>query len=75
MTVNLSESGLFIASEYLVRPGERITVDLRMPGLHERLEGEVIWNRQTHSPGRPIGMAIRLLGPSLDYRSRIQGLR
>jgi hypothetical protein len=74
-TANLSETGLFIATAEALYPGSRLIIELRLPGSDERLEGVVVWSRMSGGPGREAGMGVRLVGPSLDYRARIQSLR
>jgi len=74
-TSNISETGLFIATSELLSPGDRVRIDLRLPGLPERLEGVVVWVRAEGELGKDRGMGIRLLDPSLSYRAQIQALR
>ncbi|HZI93255.1 MAG TPA: PilZ domain-containing protein [Patescibacteria group bacterium] len=71
-TENLSETGLFIATERPLPPGSRIQIDLRLPGLAQRLVGVVVWTRPNHSGGLPTGMGVRLVEPSFSYRALIQ---
>ena len=73
-TENLSETGLFIATERPLPPGSRIEIDLRLPGLSERLVGVVVWSRPSYEHGMPTGMGVRLLEPSFSYRTMIQTL-
>ena len=75
VTLNLSETGLYICSEDPLPAHWRVRVDLRLPGLAERLEGAVIWTREKPEPGLRSGMGVHLLDPSLSYRARIQTLR
>lgn len=74
LTTNLSESGLFIATSEPFFPGSHVAIDLSLPGTSERLEGVVVWSRMADQYGRRAGMGVRLLEPSLSYRSRIQSL-
>ena len=74
LTANLSESGLFIATDEPFFPGSRVAIDLSLPGTSERLEGLVVWSRMASQFGNEAGMGVRLLDPSLSYRSRIQSL-
>ena len=74
-THNLSNSGLFIATETILPPGSRLSIELRMPGVPERLEGVVIWGRYEPASGRVRGMGVQLLAPSSSYRARVQILR
>ncbi len=75
VTANVSETGLFIATDDVITERARISIDLRLPGRNERLEGEVVWSRVLSIPGRPAGMGIRLLDPSPSYRSNVRGLK
>ena len=74
-TLNLSETGLFVATDEALYPGSRVALDIRLPGTQERLEGTVVWSRMSGAPGSQSGMGIRLDSPSLTYRARIQSLK
>lgn len=74
-TANLSETGLFIATEETLVPGSRLSIDLRLPGLQERLDGVVVWSRHERAPGLDPGLGVRLVDPPLSYRAKIQSLR
>ncbi len=74
-TLNLSETGLFIATDEALYPGSRVVIDLKLAGSHERLDGVVVWSRMANARGGKAGMGIRLESPPLSYRSRIQSLR
>ncbi len=73
-TGNLSESGLFIVTPTLLLPRARIRIELALPGLPSRLDGEVRWSRPESRIGLAAGMGVRLTDPSLEYRSRVQSL-
>ncbi len=73
-TTNVSETGLFIATEDALYPGSRITLELKLPGSPERLEGVVVGARTSGGQGRNAGMGVRLTSPPLSYRARIQSL-
>ncbi len=75
LTANLSETGLFVTASSLVVPSSHLSIDSRLPGLTERLDGEVVWTREHAGPGLSSGMGVRLIEPSLSYRARIQSLR
>lgn len=74
VTANVSETGLFIATDEVLTSRARISIDLKLPERCERLEGEVVWSRVLSIPGRPAGMGIRLLDPTPSYRSKVRGL-
>lgn len=73
-TTNVSETGLFIATEEGLYPGSRVTLELRLPGSPEKLEGVVVWTCTSGGQGRVAGMGVRLVTPPLSYRARIQSL-
>lgn len=73
-TTNVSETGLFIETDDALYPGTRVTIELKLPGSPERLEGVVVWACTTAGGGRAAGMGIRLASPALSYRARIQSL-
>jgi hypothetical protein len=74
VTHNLSETGLFIVTRHFLNPGARVAIELKLPGLPERLEGVVIWARKEGLPGGEAGLGIRLLDPPLSYRVGLQSL-
>ena len=67
MTVNLSESGMFVNTMAPIDSGlaVRIHVDLETGGVGMR--GEVVWNRTRPVMGRPVGMGVRLVTPPEGY--------
>jgi len=73
-TENLSETGLFICTDAPLPPGSVLDLDVRLPGLAERLEGVVVWTRCATGRSMDNGMGVRLLDPSLAYRALIQTL-
>ena len=73
-TENLSETGLFISTNAPLPPGSFLDIDVRLPGLAERLEGVVVWTRGHAVGSLDNGMGVRLLDPSLAYRAMIQTL-
>jgi Tfp pilus assembly protein PilZ len=73
-TANLSETGIFIATEDPLPAGSRLEIDLRLPGFAERLAGVVIWTCRQSASGRELGMGVKLLDPPFSYRARIQSL-
>jgi len=75
LTANLSETGLFVMTGRLLVPASPLSIDLRLPGMTERLDAVVVWTREHPAPGQVSGMGVRLIEPSLAYRSRIQSLR
>jgi len=73
-TENLSETGLFISTNAPLPPGSRLDIDVRLPGLAERLSGVVVWSRCEPGSALDNGMGVQLVEPSLAYRAVIQTL-
>jgi Tfp pilus assembly protein PilZ len=67
MTVNLSESGMFVNTLAPVDPGiaVRILVDVDIGALG--LNGKVVWSRRRVVMGRPVGMGVQLITPPQGY--------
>ena len=63
-TENLSEEGVFIATEKRFEPGAQITFEISFPNLVKpiRLSGEVVWRRTPESLGelKPPGIGVCL---------------
>jgi uncharacterized protein (TIGR02266 family) len=63
---NISEGGLFVATDVLAEVGARVSMDFGLPGLERRVacEGEVVWVR---GAGRlPAGIGLRFVGLSRE---------
>ncbi|HVP68323.1 MAG TPA: TIGR02266 family protein [Anaeromyxobacteraceae bacterium] len=58
---NLSAGGLFIRSDRVLPPGERVPLQLSFPSLLDpfEIEVEVVWSREA-GPAGPAGVAVRL---------------
>jgi len=79
MVLNLSRSGVFVQTTQKPRRGERVTVDLSLPGASRSIElsGDVVWRRDVASRFSSFGaggVGIRLLGPADDYLRFVGGL-
>ena len=65
---NISEGGLFVASEAPLEIGDKVSLKFKLPNFPDEIqvEGEVRWVRDAAaaSPGAPAGMGIKFL--SLD---------
>ena len=73
-TKNLGVGGVFVATERQLVVGDRVTVELSLPG-HVRpmaVGAEVRWIQA--SDDRPAGMGLRFVRPSLGLTVAIHGL-
>jgi hypothetical protein len=73
-TGNLSESGLFVATETPPSRGEMLGLSLELEHCKVPLRGAVVWNRATPNPGRDRGMGLRLISPPPVYVRYVQAL-
>ncbi|MCK6529405.1 TIGR02266 family protein [Myxococcota bacterium] len=71
---NISEGGIFVATEAPFEPGERMWIELSLLGEEPSLvETEVAWVREENrSTGLPAGMGMRFVDPPSDLARRIQ---
>ena len=71
-TGNISEGGLFLATEALLDIGDVVNLRFKLPNSSEeiKVDGEVRWVRDVSAsgPGMPAGMGIKFI--SLDAKSR-----
>jgi hypothetical protein len=74
MTVNVSETGLFVGARRLLDPGSAVSVDLVLRDARPKLRGVVVWSRPMAQPGLPMGMGVRLLAPPSSYSSFVAAL-
>jgi uncharacterized protein (TIGR02266 family) len=73
-TKNLGVGGVFVATDRELNFGEKVTVELSLPG-HVRpipVGAEVRWIQR--SDDRPFGFGLRFLRPSLGLTVAIHGL-
>jgi uncharacterized protein (TIGR02266 family) len=73
-TKNLGVGGLFVVTDRQLSVGERVTVELSLPG-HVRpipAGAEVRWIQTADD--RPSGLGLRFLSPSLGLTVAIHGL-
>jgi uncharacterized protein (TIGR02266 family) len=71
---NLGVGGLFVATDRQLQVGDRVTVELSLPG-HVRpmaVGAEVRWLQI--SDDRPCGMGLRFVSPSFGLTVAIHGL-
>jgi uncharacterized protein (TIGR02266 family) len=77
LTQNISAGGLFIATHYLRRIGDRVTLKFTLPGAEAPLsvETEVRWIRENTSLTRvdgATGMGVSFINLSADASKAIQ---
>lgn len=75
-TLNLSETGLFIATEAVAPPGALLQIELepQAPLAPLKLRGVVRWTRAQATPECGAGMGISLLNPPADYLELVASL-
>jgi hypothetical protein len=74
-TANLSESGLFLVTARDIGRGSLLSMSVGLPGVREKIEGQVAWSRRTGEEGRPPGAGIQLIDPPISDRAVVQGYR
>lgn len=73
-TVNISESGLFVATRRPLIEGTLAGLLLELEHCKVPLRGSVVWNRIVPSFGRDAGMGLVLLQPPTIYLRYIKAL-
>jgi uncharacterized protein (TIGR02266 family) len=71
VTRNISAGGVFVATEDLLRVGDRLNLRFTLPGVDRpfAVQTEVRWVREKRSPPdehAPPGMGLQFLNPSAD---------
>lgn len=78
MILNLSTTGLFLASTSIYRPGNQLLLDFHVDGIPYTLEGVVRWARQA-PPSLvrqvPSGMGIEIISPPESYLKLVMSLK
>ncbi len=78
MILNLSTTGLFLASTSIYRPGNQLLLDFRVGGIPYTLEAVVRWARQA-PPSLvrqvPSGMGIEIISPPEAYLKLVASLK
>ena len=77
VTKNIGTGGVFVATEHLAKVGERVALNLTVPGWPGPIaaDGEVRWIRKTASPEhseRPAGMGVQFVGLTMGASLVIQ---
>jgi Tfp pilus assembly protein PilZ len=75
MTVNLSESGMFVTTLAPLDPGTALRVMMSLEAGPVGMKGEVVWKRARIVLGRPVGMGLRLLAPPSLYQEFVREIR
>jgi hypothetical protein len=73
-TDNLSETGLFVATDTPPTEGELLGLLLELEHCKLPLRGSVAWRRSQRSPGRSCGMGMHLVNPPSTYVSYVRAL-
>ena len=73
-TANLSETGLFVATNELVVQGSLLGLSLELEHCKVPLRGSVAWGRLAAAPGREAGMGLHLYSPPPVYCQYVQAL-
>ncbi len=73
-SLNVSATGMFVATETPPEPGSTIRLRLVMGALSLPLRGRVTWKRAAPDPARSLeaGMGIHLLSPPSIYKSYVR---
>jgi Tfp pilus assembly protein PilZ len=71
---NVSERGMFVATDEPMEPGSVIRLRLQADSLSIPIRGMVVWTRLKEEQGRMKGMGIRLFKPPALYLSFVRGL-
>ena len=73
-TANLSESGLFVATDSLLAGGVSLGLLLELEHCKVPLRGTVVWQRSQPSADLSSGMGMRLVNPPSVYLSYVRAL-
>jgi hypothetical protein len=74
LTRDLSEGGLFVATDYPLLPGELVGLLLELEHCKVPLRASVAWHRAAAEPGGPPGMGLCLVTPPSVYVRYVQAL-
>lgn len=72
MTVNLSESGMFVATMAPLDKGVTLRLVMSLATGPLGMRGEVVWSRPELVLGRPVGMGIKLISPPELYQEFVR---
>jgi hypothetical protein len=71
---DLSEGGVFIATESTLTVGTPLSMELEIEGCKIPLRGVVAWKRDRAGTGRPAGMGVDLLDPPALFMSLVRDM-
>jgi len=72
---NCSETGVFVATPFVVPTGTRVTLELLFPGAEPMpVYGEVAWTRDAQNESGNSGMGIKLVDISEELETRLKQL-
>ena len=74
MTVNLSESGMFVTTMAPMDTGSALRLMMSLATGPIGMKGEVVWNRPKIVLGRPVGMGVKLVAPPSLYQEFVREL-
>lgn len=74
VTRNVSEGGVFVQTPAPIPDGSDLMLQLTVKTERVPLQGNVVWIRSGHRPGRPPGMGIRLVMPPRAYLEYVRSL-
>ena len=72
---NCSETGVFVATPYIVPSGTRVTLELLFPGDEPMpVHGEVAWIREAKGESGTSGMGVKLVEVPKSLEERLKQL-
>lgn len=74
-TINLSRSGLYLATARPLSNGRELRIVLGVSPFHIPLRGTVCWVRTQDAPGKPAGMGIQLHDPPSMYVRYVRSIQ
>jgi Tfp pilus assembly protein PilZ len=74
VTVNVSETGVFISTPRPLDPGAPVRFNLDLESYTLGLHGSVVWSRPHAEVGRPAGMGVKLTHPPALYVGLVRNL-
>ena len=73
---DLSAGGVFLASDFLLDPGDGMTLEFKVPGDDARtlkVQARVVWVRRFPTEGERAGMGVEFVRVSEEDRSTLLG--
>lgn len=74
-SADLSAGGTFLKADLLLEPGDRLSLEFRVPGTARlmRAQARVAWVRRFPEESEPAGMGVEFLAMSDDDRVALAG--